>query len=438
MNGDSFFSATSYIASFQKPERYLRDPELRAGRVERPHGGPLRPMDGGGFASVFRVVSADGRKSWAVKCFLRPTAELSDRYRAIEARLADVGDYWKVGFGYDPEGLFHLPENRWVPVLKMTWVNGTRLIPWLEDRLGDAAALRRMALEFTNVIGSLERAGIAHGDLQHGNIIVVAGDRIRLVDYDGMYVPALKGFRMPECGVPHYQPPDRGERGYFGPAADRFSARVIRLGIRAVAADPGLWDRLHETDGEYLILRNTDFAEPERSEALRLLRGSGDPWVRAETAQLLRDLTTDPELIPSLSPLDLAGPVPRVAGLPVWMRTAGQQVPWTPASPDVTAADGTPVFQDVPGTAAPGGPATEHGVEHGIEHGAGRPAAESPVQEPEATPLPVDPLADDTGEHLRHGYTVGGTPAKSSGGGGVAVAVCLIAAVVILVLFLIF
>lgn len=265
MNGDSFFSATSYIASFQKPERYLRDPELRAGRVERPHGGPLRPMDGGGFASVFRVVSADGRKSWAVKCFLRPTAELSDRYRAIEARLADVGDYWKVGFGYDPEGLFHLPENRWVPVLKMTWVNGTRLIPWLEDRLGDAAALRRMALEFTNVIGSLERAGIAHGDLQHGNIIVVAGDRIRLVDYDGMYVPALKGFRMPECGVPHYQPPDRGERGYFGPAADRFSARVIRLGIRAVAADPGLWDRLHETDGEYLILRNTDFAEPDRS-----------------------------------------------------------------------------------------------------------------------------------------------------------------------------
>lgn len=430
MNGDSFYSATSYIASFQKPEQYLRDPELRSGRVQRPHGGPLRPMDGGGFASVFRIVSADGRRSWAVKCFLRPTAELSDRYRAIEERLAGIGDFWKVGFGYDPEGLFHLPENRWVPVLKMTWVNGTRLIPWLEDRLGDAAALRRMAQEFTNVVGALERAGIAHGDLQHGNIIVVAGDRIRLVDYDGMYVPALKGFRMPECGVPHYQPPDRGERGYFGPAADRFSARVIRLGIRAVAADPGLWDRLHETDGEYLILRDTDFAEPGRSEALRLLQASDDPWVRAETAQLLRDLTTDPELIPSLSPLHIGeGPVPRVAGLPLWMRADGRQVPWTPpVSPDVTAADGIPVFQDVPATADPARPATERF--------AGRPAAEGPVREPEVSPVAADPLGDGSGERQPYEFARGGAPAKSSGGGGVAVAAFLITALVLVLLFL--
>ncbi|GAA1860579.1 hypothetical protein [Actinomadura bangladeshensis] len=329
MTGDSF-TATSYLASFQNPGRCLRDPELRGGTVDRPGGGPLRPMDGGGFSSIFRVTSADRRRSWAVKCFLRPTAELSARYEAIGAALEGVTDFWKVGFGYDPEGLFHLPQNRWVPTLKMAWVNGTSLIPWLEARLGDEAALHRLALEFTKVAGALERAGIAHGDLQHGNIIVVAGDRIRLVDYDGMYVPALAGFRMPECGIPHYQPPDRDRRGYFGPAADRFSARVIRLSVRAVAAESGLWGRLHEPGGEYLILRDGDFAAPDASEAFRLLAASRDPWVREETEQLLRDITTSPEEIPPLRPLDGAGPAPKVAGLPAWMRRPDERAAASP------------------------------------------------------------------------------------------------------------
>lgn len=345
MTGDSF-SATSYLASFQNPGRCLRDPELQGGTVDRPGDGPLRPMDGGGFSSIFRVTSADRRRSWAVKCFLRPTAELSARYEAIGEALEGVTDFWKVGFGYDPEGLFHLQQNRWVPTLKMAWVNGTPLIPWLEAQLGDEAALHRLALEFTKVAGALERVGIAHGDLQHGNIIVVAGDRIRLVDYDGMYVPALAGFRMPECGIPHYQPPDRDRRGYFGPAADRFSARVIRLSIRAVAAESGLWGRLHEPGGEYLILRDADFAAPDASEAFGLLAASRDPWVQEETEQLLRDITTPPEEIPPLRPLDTAGPAPKVTGLPAWMRRPDERAavvppPWTRAesSPPAPAPD---------------------------------------------------------------------------------------------------
>lgn len=332
MAEDSFYSATSYVASFQNLARFLRDPELQGGTVERPSGGPLRPMDGGGFSSIFRVTSADGRRSWAVKCFLRPTAELSARYLAIGEALEALGDFWKVDFSFDPEGLFHLRENRWVPVLKMAWVNGTPLLPWLEARLGDTAALHRMALEFTKVVNALERAGISHGDLQHGNAIVVAGDRIRLVDYDGMYVPGLAGFRMPECGIPHYQPPDRDERGYFGPAADRFSARVIRLSIRAVAAEPALWGRLHEPGGEYLILRDADFAAPRTSEAFHLLAASADPWVREEADQLQRDIATHPEQIPPLQPLDIAGPAPKVAGAPAWMRHPQERpVPFPPA-----------------------------------------------------------------------------------------------------------
>ena len=39
---------------------------------------------------------------------------------------------------------------------------------------------------------------IAHGDLQHGNIIVQDDGTIRLVDYDGCYVPELAGLKSNE------------------------------------------------------------------------------------------------------------------------------------------------------------------------------------------------------------------------------------------------
>jgi thiamine kinase-like enzyme len=40
---------------------------------------------------------------------------------------------------------------------------------------------------------ALNRAGVAHGDLQHGNILVANG-KPKLIDYDGMYVPALRAY----------------------------------------------------------------------------------------------------------------------------------------------------------------------------------------------------------------------------------------------------
>lgn len=419
MTGDSFYSATSYLASFQNPGAHLRDPDLRAGSVDRPLGGLPRPMDGGGFSSIFRVTSADRRRSWAVKCFLRPTDELAARYRAIEAALAGVTDFWKIEFAFDSEGLFHLPENRWVPVLKMNWVNGTPLIPWIEARLGDPAALLRMARELTKVAGALELAGIAHGDLQHGNIIVVAGDRIKLVDYDGMYVPALEGFRMPECGIRHYQPPDRDDRGYFGPAADRFSARVIRLAVRAVAMDEDLWERLHEPGGEFLILRDTDYAAPDRSEAFGLLAASADPWVRDETAQLLRDLTTHPEQIPALRPLDdTGGPTPKVAGLPEWMRsdgpTAWRQMPWTvqgsaAANTQADAADAWSTQADAPA---------------------------APAEPPSARP--PDPVAPGQAGPAPDHWDAAPPPAKSGSAGGVVAVFVGVAVVVMILLILLF
>jgi hypothetical protein len=91
------------------------------------------------------------------------------------------------------------------------------------------------------MIKTLQQASVAHGDLQHGNVFVV-GEELRLVDYDGMYVPSLTGKTSHEIGHRNYQHPHRTERD-FGPHLDTFSAWVIYASLIVPAIDSTLWHR---------------------------------------------------------------------------------------------------------------------------------------------------------------------------------------------------
>jgi hypothetical protein len=69
--------------------------------------------------------------------------------------------------------------------------------------------------------------GIAHGDLQHGNIILVPGKKdnslmLKLIDYDGMFIPPLAGSPKGEVGHAAYQHPERLRTGAFHTEVDRF------------------------------------------------------------------------------------------------------------------------------------------------------------------------------------------------------------------------
>src|SRR5260370_30145657 len=101
----------------------------------------------------------------------------------------------------------------------MEWITAKQLIPWIETRLADRAALARLAEGFAALVASLEAAGIAHGDLQHGNLLVTARGDLKLIDYDGMYVPALRNSPAMELGQPNYQHPRRAA-GDYGPWLD--------------------------------------------------------------------------------------------------------------------------------------------------------------------------------------------------------------------------
>ncbi len=121
----------------------------------------------------------------------------------------------------------------------------------------------------------LRTAGIAHGDLQHGNILVLPDGQLRLVDYDGMFVPAMKGWRSNELGHRNYQHPARTAE-HFGPELDNFAAWVIYSSLCAVVLESSIYKQLGGGD-DCLLLRRGDFDNAGQSQVFRQLSSLGYP-----------------------------------------------------------------------------------------------------------------------------------------------------------------
>lgn len=246
-----------YQEALQFPSSVFSDPMLQDAE---PEPGPLglpRALTGA-FAVVFPVRSRGYR--WAVKCFLTEVPDQRRRYRAIAAHLQQSRLPYTIEFEYQPDGI--RIDGRAFPILKMEWVDGTPISRYIEENLDHPETLRALHEKWRAMIRRLEGAGIAHGDLQHGNVLVDAGGDLRLVDYDTMYVPQLKGRRSAEVGHRNYQHPDRDESD-FNPRLDRFSALVIDTALQACILRPDLWPRFDT--GENLLFRSSDFYDPAAS-----------------------------------------------------------------------------------------------------------------------------------------------------------------------------
>ncbi|MCX4693955.1 hypothetical protein [Streptomyces sp. NBC_01408] len=329
-----FPSGAAYAEALQHTELCFRHPELKGARPELTRLGLPRAISGA-FASVFSLTSAASGKRYAVKCFTRHVPDQELRYQEISAELAalDLGELsqpWKLGFDYLPDAI-RVGKDRF-PVLKMDWIEAVTLSSWLDSHHGDSAAVDRLAGRFADLTADLSSHGIAHGDLQHGNLLVARDGTFRLVDYDGMYVPALAGHGGTERGHRNYQSPARGNDD-FGAELDRFSSWVIFLALKAVAADPGLWSRLHEPSGEFLLLTEEDFKSPSTSAGLLTLLSHPDRTVSG-LADHVRSLAYQP--LDALPPLTPAGPA-----IPAQV-TAAQAGAASPSTPSPSGAGPLP------------------------------------------------------------------------------------------------
>ena len=260
-------SISDYIEALRDAEDSLSElKDLRL--VYDDQGHPI--MSSGNFAVVFKMQAPTGEYH-ALKCFLRDQEERSERYRLIAEELQYVQSTYLVKFRYlDSELFVDVPntEGEEYPVLLMDWVDGIPLDQYLKTIINKSYEKDLLAYRFSLLARWLVTQPFAHGDLKPDNICVRDDGSLVLLDYDGMYVPALSGRKPLEQGSPHYRHPLRSTLP-FDEHIDDYSLSLILLSLRAITLDRTLYVRY--SSSEYLLLSEQDQLNPYTSPVFKEL-----------------------------------------------------------------------------------------------------------------------------------------------------------------------
>ena len=357
-------SARYFTEAIQCPSVCFSHPMLRTTlpAVDR-LGMPL--VTSGQFAYVYKLKSTNGNGDFAVRCFRGYLGDRDQRYRAIQEHLWGSPISYLSEFSYAPEGIL-VGGNRF-PILFMKWIEGPTLDLYIGEMLHRRDVLLHLSEEWLRLLTALEAADVAHGDLQHGNIIVEHG-QLRLVDHDGIFVPKMVGWNASEVGHQHYQHPQRDAQ-HFDEKLDRFSSLVIYLSLLALAEQPGLWQEYHD---ENLLFTKADFADPDASTLFQKIReigpehakltdalagaAAGPPGEVPSLLDLVQTKSTLPTWMTAPADLDTKTKTREVATLPPDSRTI-RWIPWQDKSRSSTGVPATPASSTVQ-TLFGGSPAT--------------------------------------------------------------------------------
>ena len=212
------------------------------------NGNPV--MTSGNFAVVFKMQDERNDKLYAVKCFLKDQPNRAENYRMIAEELDFVSSSFLTKFQYLDNELFVDAANvdgEEFPVLLMDWVEGTNLDQYIRQHLHDTYQLHLLAYQFSRLALWLMPQPFAHGDLKPDNIMVREDGTLVLIDYDGMFVPAMKGQKAREMGSPDFRHPARTE-DTFNEHIDDFSLASILLSLRVIAEEPALLEKYGAAD----------------------------------------------------------------------------------------------------------------------------------------------------------------------------------------------
>jgi len=268
--------AGDYQAALQNPGAAFTVTSLRRAQFAA-DGWGLPAAITGTSAAVFHATIGGG--AYALRCFTRQDASSPERYAAFDSFVAGQGLGQHVGQVTWHDDAVRAKGATW-PVLQMEWIEGQQLneyAGYLAERT-NTDALGKLASQWLKLVDELQRVRFAHGDLQHGNVIIDLQGRLRLVDFDGVWIPPLQGHPPPtEMGHENYQPRGRSVLTRWGPWMDTFSALVIYVALTALARDPGLWLPLN--NGDNLLFERRDFSVPFETDVWKHLARVGDAEV---------------------------------------------------------------------------------------------------------------------------------------------------------------
>ena len=252
------------------PHISLQDPKLKGGK-------PVRGKDNfvisdtGAFSIVFPIDMVS--KTFALRCWVKEVGNVKNRYEKITAYLKQVNLPYFIDFEYVPEGI--LVNGIKYPITRMEWAEGVSLREFIEQNLQNPHAFKVIADEFQKMVSTLHKHGIAHGDLQDGNILLKRNSNnveIKLIDYDSLFVPKLRGQPEQILGLPEYQHPKRMVgSGQANEKADYFSELVIYLSFLSLAEKPELWNQFKDKTERGLLFSKEDFENPDKSDIFQAL-----------------------------------------------------------------------------------------------------------------------------------------------------------------------
>ena len=218
----------------------------------------------GNYAVTFRLKNGKSRDRWAIRCFTKEVDRVVERYDKISQFLAAKPDRALVEAKLLLDGM--LVGGKYFHVIKMEWIHGSLLNSYIEGALDKNRVDRLSVLsdQFVELGKRLDRLRIAHGDIQHGNVIIDREGLIHLVDYDDMFLEALSPLGF-SSGVGHenYQHPRRPSNAYDH-TLDRFPLIVMYLSLLALSKAPRLWKDYCGGD-DCILFRKDDFLNTTQS-----------------------------------------------------------------------------------------------------------------------------------------------------------------------------
>ena len=234
------------------------------------HGEPYRSS--GAFAVVFKMLDKSTEKYYALKCFTEEQEGRTDAYRQIADELDLLDSPYITSVKYMEKELFvdSQCEEDEFPVLLMDWVDGETMEAYIAANYRNQSAMSMLSYRFGKMAAWLRTQSFSHGDVKPDNIIIRPDGSLSLVDYDGMFVPSMKGSKSPTIGTRDFCHPLRTVDD-FDETIDDFSLASIALSLKAISMNSTLLDTYGASDR--LLFSENDYRNPSNSKVISALQG---------------------------------------------------------------------------------------------------------------------------------------------------------------------
>ena len=233
------------------------------------HGEPYRSS--GAFAVVFKMKDEQTGKCYALKCFTEEQEGRAGAYRQIADELEFVDSSYITSVKYLDKEIFvdSSCEEDEFPVLLMDWIDGETMENYIAENYQDNYIMAMLCYRFCKMAAWLRSQQFAHGDIKPDNIMVRPDGNLTLVDYDGMFVPAMKGQKSPTIGTKDFSHPLRTVDD-FDETIDDFALASIALSLKAISMNSKLLDTYGASDR--LLFSENDYRNPSNSKVISALQ----------------------------------------------------------------------------------------------------------------------------------------------------------------------